>query len=535
MVDHAGHALMGTYRVKSPEGQEFEVTAPDGATEDEIIAFAQANMPKAEPKRSLMEDITGGLANVNRGLGIGDEIAAAGGVVTGLFAGRHKLTDPVVPAFKQELAAQRGREDSFAEAHPNVAALARGTGNALTMAAPVGPGAAAFQTGSLASNALRGATVAGLTGAGYAAADRGTLAERAGAAAETAADPVSLGLGAVAGGAANLRPRARAERAPAPSLEELQGQRTAAYGEVANSGHTFRPEEVQGLAQSIVADLGSVNISPARHPRASSMMEDISGLAAEGEPITLTQLDQLRQVVRRDVANSTDDAEAFMGRRIIDQIDEFIDTAGGEGAETIRRARDLNTRVRKIEGLDEAVDTARTRAGSTGTGGNVDNATRQNVRRFSEQTRNLTPDERAAAERVVMGSRAQNALRQVGRLSPQGNGLMQAGHLAALGPTGGASAAVAVGGAVSKVVADAITTRNVNELRSLIAAGGNAAARQIANELEIAAAQSPAARELQAQLANDLAAAMGVQGASARGAVEVSMPTHPEYGVGVAR
>lgn len=533
---------MGTYRVKSPEGQEFEVTAPDGATEAEIIAYAQANMPKAAPKRSLMEDITGGLANLNRGLGIGDELAAAGGVVTGLLTGRHKLTDPVVPAFKQELAAQRGQEDEFARARPRVAALARGTGNALTMAAPVGPGATAFEGGSLAVNALRGATVAGLTGAGYAAVDRGTLKERAGAAADAAADPVTLGLGAVAGGAANLRPRARAERSAAPTLEELQSQRTAAYGEVANSGHTFAPEEVQGLAQAIVDDLGSANISPARHPRASSMMEDISALAAEGEPITLTQLDQLRQVVRRDVASSKDDAEAFMGRRIIDQIDDFIDTAGGEGAETIRRARDLNTRVRKIENLDDAVEKARQRAGSTSTGGNTDNATRQNVRRFSEQTRNLTPDERAAAERVVMGTPGQNALRQVGKLSPQGNGLMAAIHTAGLasgfgtgGVSAGITAGVAVTGAISKVVADALTTRNVNELRNLIAAGGNAAARQIANELEIAAAQSPAARELQAQLANDLAAAMGVQGASARGAVEVSMPSHPEYGVGVAR
>lgn len=512
------------------------VDAAPTAPADEWDSFSKvvtAVAPKSrKKKRDWMGEVTGVVANVNRGLGIGDELAAgfatAGDIVTG------NSGPNVIQTYKDELARQRQTEDSFAQDRPNVAALARGAGNALTMAAPVGPGAAAFQGGNMAMNALRGATVAGLSGAGYAAVDRGTLKERAGAAADAARDPVTLGLGAGMGAAASLRPRARPQQPAAPSLEELQGQRTAAYNDVANSGHTFGPEEVQGLAQGIVEDLGSVNISPARHPRAASMMEDISGLAAEGQPLTLTQLDQLRQVVRRDVASSTDDAEAFMGRRIISQIDDFIDSAGGEGADTIRRARDLNTRVRKIGALDEAVDTARLRAGSTGTGGNVDNATRQNVRRFMEDTGNLTPEERAAAERVVMGSRGQNALRQVGRLSPQGNGLMTALSI------GGAAAnpilaVPTAAGAVSKVVADAITTRNVNQLRDLIARGGRPAAQQIVNELEVAAANSPAAQELRAQLANDLAVAMGVQGAARQGAVEAYVPSHPEYGVGVSR
>lgn len=511
----------------------------DAAPADDGWNVVATTPAKKKRKRSLGEDVTGALANVNRGLGVGDELAAGFGTVSAYLTGR-RSGNPV-DVYKAELADRRREEDSFAQERPRAAALARGTGNALTMAAPIGPGAQAFQGGSVAMNALRGATVAGLTGAGYAAVDRGSLSERADAAAAAARDPVTLGTGAAAGAITSLRPRARTEQPPAPTLEELQGQRTAAYDAVRDSGHTYSPEELQGLAQNIADDLGEVSLNPARHPRAASMLEDISGLAAEGEPITLTQLDQLRQVVRRDVASSTDDAEAFMGRRIIDQIDRFIDEAGGEGADTIRTARDLNTRVRKIHDLDEAVGSAERRAGSTGTGGNTDNATRQNVRRFLERSRNLTPAEREAADRVIMGTPTQNALRQVGRLSPQGNGLMAAIHTAGLASgfaTGGASAGltagVAVTGAVSKVVADAITTRNVNQLRELIARGGRPAAQQIVNELEVAAASSPAAIELRAQLANDLAAAMGAQGASRRGAVEVSIPAHPEYGVGVS-
>ena len=39
---------MAKYRVTSPEGVTFEVTAPDDATPDQVQAYAQQNMPKAE-------------------------------------------------------------------------------------------------------------------------------------------------------------------------------------------------------------------------------------------------------------------------------------------------------------------------------------------------------------------------------------------------------------------------------------------------------------------------------------------------------
>lgn len=40
---------MAKYRVTSPDGQTFEVTAPDDATPDQVQAYAQQNMPKAAP------------------------------------------------------------------------------------------------------------------------------------------------------------------------------------------------------------------------------------------------------------------------------------------------------------------------------------------------------------------------------------------------------------------------------------------------------------------------------------------------------
>lgn len=176
-----------------------------------------------------------------------------------------------------------------------------------------------------------------------------------------------------------------------------------------------------------------------------------------------------------------------------------------------------------------ACSTAQRRAGSTGSGGNTDNAIRQNLRSLMEKTPNLTPAEREAFERVIMGTRTQNTLRQVGKLSPQGNGLMFAAHLGAAGMTGGKSAAVAGVGAASKMAADAMTLRHVDDLVRLIGSGGRDAAPAIRELTQMASGSA----ELQKAIAGKIAAMAGVGAASAVQAepieIDITRSTNPEH------
>ena len=188
---------------------------------DAISAPTTPRAPRSQKKsRNFFQEAAGGMANFNRGAGIGDELAAAGGVVTGLFTGRHKLTDPAIPAYKKELAAQRGLEDDFAERRPKAAALARGTGMAATVAVPAGGSANLFMQGSKLTNAARGATMAGSQAALYAAADRGTGRERLAGASKAATDPLTLGLGAAGGTLATPR-RVKVPKPVNPQVELL--------------------------------------------------------------------------------------------------------------------------------------------------------------------------------------------------------------------------------------------------------------------------------------------------------------------------
>ncbi len=497
---------------------EAEAPAQPAATASVEAPGAAPAPPERE--RDLVSDITGFMANVNRGLGIGDELAAAAATAGDIVTGKAALPG-VVDAFKGNMLKQRQIEDEYRADRPKTAALALGTGNALTMAAPTGPGAAAFTTGGKAINALRGATVAGLSGAAYGAVDRGTLEERAGAAATAARDPVTLGLGAAVGSLAGHRPRA--ERAPAPTVDDLRAQKDAAYKAVDESGVGYSAEQFKELTSEIIAEVGAARFNAKLHPKAAAMLDYVSDLAnqAVGTAPTLSELDDLRKVIGRDVASSPDAGERRMGQIMRNKIDDFIESMG-EGSDDLLRARELNTRVKKLEALDQLDEAAIDRASTGGTGSNIDNTTRQNVRRFQDKTNNLTTSEQAAAQRVIRGTPGQNALRAVGRLSPEGGTVSAIGSLVT-GPISGGTLPAA--GFVARRVADAITKRNVEELRRIIATGDEGA-QEVVKQLQVSGAD-----DLLPQLANDLSVVAGVEGAAARAPIEidVSRSTNPAH------
>jgi hypothetical protein len=279
---------------------------------------------------------------------------------------------------------------------------------------------------------------------------------------------------------------------PVGTVDALRSAKTAAYQAVDGAGLQYTPQAFGRLVDETTADLGAQNLNPMRTPKAASMLDDLKALQQQGHAPTLTQLDQLRQVVQRDVAGASDRSERFFGRRIIDNIDKFVegtkpeDLAGGDPQSTalIGAARDANTRYRKVQNVLDAVEKAKLQAGSTGSGGNIENAIRQKLRGVLQNTPNLTDDEKAALREIVVGTPGQDALRTVGKLSPQGNGLMAALNLGGAatagafgGPVGGAAGAVpGVVGMVAKYLGDTATTRKVDGLIQLMARGGKRAA-----------------------------------------------------------
>lgn len=516
---------MSVFTIQAPDGRTLDIEAADETTavkgaQDWVSKNpkAAAAAPAAKP-RTLADDVSGFMANVNRGTVVGDEMAAglktAGNVLTGHVPIQNVLSD-----FNTSMASQRQTEDSYAQAHPHLAALARGGGMAATMAVP---GSNALAGGSLAGNIARGATTAGLTAAGYAAADRGTPQERLKAASSAAMNPVVLGLGAAGGALATPRAQTVA-KPPVPTVEDLQGAKTAAYRSADNSGVQYTPEAFGGLVSDIKKDLANSRFDPDFHTATDKMVTKLTNKVDAGYSPTLSELDDLRKFVRENLASSPVPVERMYGTKMIGQIDDFIDKAGPQdvvsgsaenAANLIKNARDLNTRFRKVETLQDAVTAAHDTAGGAGSGGNINNAIRQKIKGVMNSGANFTPEETDAMRKVVRGGFAQNTLRLLGKLSPQGNGLMLGAHVLAAFPTGGASGVVAMGGAASKFAADRMTQGAVDALIEKIANGTPNDLRAAEQQLSAIASNDPVITGLQRAVQAKLSRAAGVLGAGA--------------------
>lgn len=331
-------------------------------------------------------------------------------------------------------------------------------------AAAVVPEAAAYGALTAAGNDQDIGTGAGLGAVG------GGLGSVAG-------EAVSAGIGKVAG--------AFSKKPVIPEVEQLKEAATQAYQRADDAGVMFSPMGVQKLQNNIVTDFTDRGFLPANEPGAAAVLGELQKL--EGQNVTLKGLDTVRKMAGNAYIPGNKSNNALV-QKIIGRIDELAqspaadDVIAGDsqaGATAIKEARDLWSRVSKVDQVEEAIGKADLRAASTGSGGNVDNATRQNLRRVLEKGRGFKPDEKDALETAVRGTPTQNALRLAGKLSPSGNGLM-----AALG-VGGAMVnpmvgVASLGGMGAKAVADRMTGRNVDQLVKVLLAGGDASATKAA-------------------------------------------------------
>lgn len=255
----------------------------------------------------------------------------------------------------------------------------------------------------------------------------------------------------------------------APSLEQLKAAKDAKYRAVDTAGEQFSPEQVQTLATGIGDDLAASGIDPVLNPMPYRFSQVISDRAQS--PMSLRELDKIDSKIGRKLLTSTDGEDRYLGGLMRDNISEFMDANGGTGL--IGEARTAYKKYRNLERVMGAADKAERRAASSGSGGNEDNAIRQNIRGILDNpkvAKFYSKEERAAMEKVVRGTKGQNLARRVGKMSPENGGLM-AGLMtlgSVLNPVVGVPAAA---GFVSKRIADQATRKNLDELMYLLAAG----------------------------------------------------------------
>lgn len=374
-----------------------------------------------------------------------------------------------------------------------------------------GAGTLAEITGAVAAPMAavsRGATIAGrfgtsaMTGAKGVAARAGLMAGEGAAygAASAAGHDTDLGEGAITGAiggaggsvlgdtiSAGLSKAHKAIKGKpnVPDLAVLKTQAKEAYEQADKAGVIFKPEGIQRLSGDIKSELADFGYLPDLQPRVAAALKEVDRLS-EGN-VTLKGVDLLRRVAD-NVRASKEPSEKAIGNMIISKVDEFIENArpseimsgnAMEGAAALKKARGLWSRVSKNQRFLNAIEEARDNAGTAGSGSNIENNTRQSIKRL-QRDRGFTPDERAAMRQIVRGTPGQNALRLAGKFAPTGvvSGVLSGG--AGYGLAGPLGAALPLAGAGAKALADRGSRQGVGALETLIRSGGDAAALEAA-------------------------------------------------------
>lgn len=391
--------------------------------------------------------------------------------------------------FSQTKGQMQTLRDQSREAHP-IAHVAGNMAGGVVATAPLaatGLGAKAFGLAPGMSLPARvgasAATNAAISGADTAArgGDARDIAGSAaiGAGVGGAMPLVAKGVSAVvdkAAGAFNRKPAAL-------GVDDLKAAATSAYDRAEQAGVAFNGQGVNSLRSNIIKDLTDHGFDPANEPGVMPVIRRLQEIGNGN--ITLKGLDTLRKVASNGFVPGNQSNNAAI-TKIIGRIDELVTKSDPStvlmgdakaGSQALREARKLWSSGKKLETVNELLERAGLNAGSSGSGGNVENATRQQLKRLLTNPnlkRGLSTDEQAAARKAVLGSRTQNALRLAGKLSPQGNGLMlaigSAGTIA--NPAVGIPAMVAGYGA--KKTSEYLSRKSVGELVNLIAHGGDA-------------------------------------------------------------
>jgi hypothetical protein len=155
--------------------------------------------------------------------------------------------------------------------------------------------------------------------------------------------------------------------------------------------------------------------------------------------------------------------------------------SGASSAEDVGKAlaegNRLYTQFSKADALENAFGKAERRAASTYSGGNIENAQRQEVRKlFEKRQKGWTADELAQINRVIYGDAIQNTARGVGKaLDPTGLKALIHGGLAV--KTGGLSLLSAAAGYGAKHLSEKMSANAIEELSRIIRAGGRRVSR----------------------------------------------------------
>tara|TARA_R100001463_G_scaffold33471_3_gene74207 strand:- start:470 stop:2086 length:1617 start_codon:yes stop_codon:yes gene_type:complete len=266
-----------------------------------------------------------------------------------------------------------------------------------------------------------------------------------------------------------------------PTRENLRVAKNAAYHAADDSGVVFNSDELMGLAENSRQKLFDGATGTIFNPKFDTHIKEALARIDDVQPkgLNLIGLDKLKQEIyqiykkgRGEKGNKFDPRI----KTILDDIEDLINkkTQGNEYTEPLLNAARLAAkRYKKHEILETKMEMAMLETSATGSGGNILNKYKQAINKILRNKKDSSyfdKGELDAMKAIVMGDVPSDILRNVGKLSPNGNGLML--HIGAAAAFVDPSyLAISAAGLLSKATSDRLIKRQIIDLEKFLVTG----------------------------------------------------------------
>jgi len=458
----AGFAVQGQEPPLTPEDLQ-RLGLPEGTTREQARGVLQQRQDgfqqqsdAAQGRLDMINPILGGANAVNRfanaaTLGVPDRLAStaleAKDFLTGEDVNRH--------------AELKGQKEQVRQQFPksSIAADIGGTIAGLGKVAKAGklPSQTIKSKGMLGSTAglaADGAAIAGLESAidGRNFVVDGVQGGMAGALLNAA----TRGAGKI------LSPLLKGKKPDAPTTNDLFDKAKGLSKKADDIAVDYTPEQAGALSQGIKDIMSNPEnaVTKLTHPTSLKIARELQK-ASEGG-INSGTLNSFRRAANKGAKGRDGD----VAKKLLGEIEDFVNTNSKEVGALRKESNAAFRQAFTARDMEKALAKAERMTKKAGSGGNLNNNIRTQMEslRSGKKSQFMKKDEIAALDDVITGSKMNNALRNVGKLSPTTGGLTTILSLGAAGATGGSSLGFNAVGAMAKALADKGTKRKAKKV-----------------------------------------------------------------------
>ncbi len=267
-----------------------------------------------------------------------------------------------------------------------------------------------------------------------------------------------------------------------PDTEEFFDSAENHYSNMRGLGVEIDPKAMNRVADNITTELYAEGYRPRNVPKVFDAVDELRNPAGQNHEIS--DIDSVRKVLNKARLDYT---ERDAARRAIGHIDDYLADLknnpqdvvvnphfAGQVSEEATAARGDYAVAKRSEDIDEALDKAQRQAASGGSGGNINNAIRQQLKSLRNNKKKMTgwtDDEKAELDTVINGTGPSNAARSAGKFAPHGivSTVMSYGIGHAIAPGIGEVAVPGIGW-ITKKIGDHLTTKAAERLSNFVKA-----------------------------------------------------------------